>query len=333
MSFNIIHGDITQVNTESIVLPANPQLFEGPGSSRAIFEAAGRKELTEACAEIGYCPLGSATITPGFNLKAKNIVHAVCPRYIDGTHKEAELLYSAYIESLKLASTNGLKSIAFPLLSAGNYHFPKGEAQAIACKAIRDYLDDLEDELDVELVIYDRKDVIVDHGIERLFRRERRYSEHRISRPDTDIDAYPAVGAAQFVSEIQVESLSKSSLKPQNIDDILKEKQQSFPELLMEYIIRSELKNSQVYHRALITKQVFSNAISGNGTPKKNTILALALALELNLEDTEKLLMKAGYAFSDASQFDRAIQYFIENKKYNVIEVNINLDALGLPIL
>lgn len=333
MAFNIIHGDITQVNTESIVLPANPQLFEGPGSSRAIFEAAGRRELTEACAEIGYCPLGSAVITPGFNLKAKNIIHAVCPRYIDGTHKEAELLYSAYIESLKLASATGLKSIAFPLLSAGNYHFPKGEAQDIACKAIRDYLDDLEDELDVELVIYDRKDVTVDRGIQKLFEREHRYSEFRMSRSYRNIDSYPTVGSAPFVSELENEVCKESVLQPQNIDDILKEKQQSFRELLMEYIIRSELKNSQVYHRALITKQVFSNAISGNGTPKKNTILALALALELNLEDTEKLLMKAGYAFSDASQFDLAIQYFIENKRYNVIEVNINLDALGLPIL
>lgn len=316
MSFNIIHGDIAKVNTDAVVLPANPELLVGPGSSQAVFEAAGWEELTAACKEIGYCPLGSAVITPGFNLKSKNVIHAVCPRYIDGTHKEAELLYSAYQTSLQLAVDNGLKSISFPLLSAGNYMFPRGEALSIANRAIKDFLEDRDDDFYVQLVIYD-KEVLRKH-----------------SRFMYELDRL--VGRGNYESDELYMRVAEPSMcvgSATSLEDLVKNKEKSFVDLLNEYIIRSELTNPQVYKKAMISKQVFSKAISGQDVPKKNTILAIAVALELSIGDTEKLLMKAGYSLSDNNITDIVVRYFIERRKYDVMLINEMLFYYEEPLL
>ncbi len=104
------------METDAIVLPANPGLHEGPGTSTAIYEAAGREELAKACHTLypQGCELGSAVITDGFNLKAKKIIHAVCPIWFGGDKGEDKLLYSTYAASLRLARDAGLESISFP---------------------------------------------------------------------------------------------------------------------------------------------------------------------------------------------------------------------------
>ena len=133
---------ITELDVDVIVNAANSQLLEGGGVCGAIFRDAGSFELTKACSEIGSCETGNAVITPGFNLKAKYIIHAVGPIWRGGDDGEAELLYNAYEKSLILAKENGCHSIGFPVISSGIYGYPKNQAWEIALQACDDFITD-----------------------------------------------------------------------------------------------------------------------------------------------------------------------------------------------
>ena len=119
---------ITDLHTDAIVNAANSGLMAGGGVCGAIFKAAGYNRLQNACNKIGHCDTGSAVITLGFDLKAKYIIHAVGPRWIDGKHGEPEQLYGAYYRSLELAAENHCRSIGFPLISAGIFGYPVADA-------------------------------------------------------------------------------------------------------------------------------------------------------------------------------------------------------------
>lgn len=128
------------MRTDAIVNAANESLAEGGGVCGAIFAAAGEKELGEACASIGHCECGRAVATPAFRLKAKYIIHTVGPVWEGGGKGEEEKLSSCYTNSLLLAREMKLKSIAFPLISAGIFGYPKEEAVRVAITAIRAFL-------------------------------------------------------------------------------------------------------------------------------------------------------------------------------------------------
>lgn len=131
---------ITSLDTDAIVNAANEGLWEGGGVCGAIFRGAGSAELTKACKAIGGCRTGGAVITPAFALPAKYIIHAVGPVWRGGYDHEPKLLYSAYKNSLELAKENGCKSIAFPLISAGIFGYPKEAAWKKALEACTDFI-------------------------------------------------------------------------------------------------------------------------------------------------------------------------------------------------
>ncbi|MBR3448287.1 MAG: macro domain-containing protein [Oscillospiraceae bacterium] len=139
MSIEIRKISITEIAADAIVNAANEHLAEGGGVCGAIFSAAGSAELTKACAEIGGCATGRAVITPGFRLLAKYIIHAVGPVWRGGNSNEPQLLYGAYHTALELAVQNGCRSIAFPLISAGIFGYPKEQAWRTAVQACRDF--------------------------------------------------------------------------------------------------------------------------------------------------------------------------------------------------
>ncbi len=136
MNFEIVHANIINVPADAVVLPANEHLKEGMGTSKAIFEAAGRNQLKKECAKLKHCDVGFAVPTPAYKLNAKYIIHAVVPRWEDGQHDEYGLLSSAYLASMNLADIMGCESIAFPLLASGHNGFDRALALQIAIESI-----------------------------------------------------------------------------------------------------------------------------------------------------------------------------------------------------
>ena len=154
---------ITRPKVDAIVNAANEGLYEGGGVCGIIFQAAGSAELTKACSALGRCKTGNAVITPGFNLPSKYIIHAVGPVWRDGNHNEPQLLYSAYKQSLIVAKDNDCHSIAFPLISAGIFGYPKDQAWRKALQACNDFINNNPDyEIDILFAVID--DRILDLG-------------------------------------------------------------------------------------------------------------------------------------------------------------------------
>lgn len=136
MTINIIKGDITKQTVDAIINSANPSLLAGGGVCGAIHRAAG-PELEASCKSIGRCNVGDAVITPAFELPAKFVIHAVGPRWLDGTRDEPELLERCYESILRLAAENDLRTLAIPSISTGIYHYPLDAAAEIAIRVAR----------------------------------------------------------------------------------------------------------------------------------------------------------------------------------------------------
>ena len=211
---------ITDLNTDAIVNAANSGLLAGGGVCGAIFNAAGYHRLQEACSKIGHCNTGSAVITPGFDLKAKYIIHAVGPRWNGGSHGEPELLYGAYYKSLELAAKHRCRSIGFPLISAGIFGYPLDGAWRQAIRACADFLDKHPDiSMDVIFAVLD--DAILEAGKKEL--RRGGASRYKIAeRGDWKTEPMPekqiSFILSRPVSAQQMAALRKGNI-PQEMED------------------------------------------------------------------------------------------------------------------
>jgi O-acetyl-ADP-ribose deacetylase (regulator of RNase III) len=162
----LVKGDITQMETDAIVNAANSTLMDGGGVDGAI-HLKGGPQILEECRKIRQTkypkglPTGQAVMTSGGNLKAKKVIHTVGPVWRGGTRGEPELLKQAYVNSLRLAVTNGLKSVAFPSISTGAYGYPVEQASLIALKAVREFLEEADGLAEVLLVLFSEGDLAV----------------------------------------------------------------------------------------------------------------------------------------------------------------------------
>ena len=146
----VVEGDIAALDIDAIVNAANEHLAPGAGVCGAIHRGAG-PELAKACARIGHCPTGQARLTPGFRLKARNVIHAVGPVWQGGNRGEEALLAGCYRDALRLAAESGIRRIAFPAVSTGVYGYPMEAATRVAIKTVRE---ELARHPDIEQVVF-----------------------------------------------------------------------------------------------------------------------------------------------------------------------------------
>lgn len=330
MALEIIRNDIVNMNVDAIVNTANENAIVGPGVDSAIYKKAGI-ELTYERKRIGHINIGDARITKGYNLNSKYIIHAVGPKWNGGNNNEEELLSSCYKKSLELAKKYECQSIAFPLISAGNFGFPKHIAIKIAINEISTFL--LENEMQIYLVVFGNESFklseklfksvnsYIDENYIAIKKQEEYYEDNQIrNNINYQCNSYSRENITTFDKNILSEQLEK-------LDD-------SFSTTLLKLIDKTNKKDSEIYRKANIDRRLFSKIRSNvNYQPSKTTALAFALALELNLNETKEFIKKAGFALSKSNKFDLIVEYFIINKNYNVFELNEVLFAYNEPLL
>ena len=339
MPFEIVRNDITKMSVDAIVNTANPKPVVGSGTDTAVHKKAG-PELLKARRCIGRIEPGHAAITPAYNLDAKYVIHTVGPIWIDGSHDEALLLQSCYENSLHLAAENGCQSIAFPLISTGNYGFPKDRALQIAIAVFSAFL--LEHEMEIYLVVYDHKAFKLS---EKLFQNVASYidenyvdeseldfceleEEERRMRPLWAVEACESLTINESVLHAPTEA------KATTLEDILDQTDAGFTETLLKLIDETGKKDSEIYKKANVSKQHFSKIRNNpHYQPTKATAIAFALALELDVEQTNDLIGRAGYTLTRSSRFDLIVQYYIEKKNFNIVEINVTLYEFDQTLL
>ena len=342
MPFNIIRADITTLECDAIVNAANSSLLGGGGVDGAIHRAAGPGLLKE-CRGLGGCNTGEAKITGAYDLKAKYVIHTVGPVWQGGSRNEEQLLYSCYKNSLKLAKEHSCESIAFPLISSGIYGYPKAEALDVATRAIKEFLES--EDMDVTLVVFGREALKIS---EELYGDVKQYIDDAVTaeaerkeapRRRAKMNLLGMFGKASMkesaaASMPMADAFAEESCDELSIEDYLRQKDESFSQSLLHLIDQSGMTDAQVYRKANIDRKLFSKIRSDvNYRPKKQTVLAFAIALELDLPETQSLLSKAGYTLSESIRFDLIVRYFIEHKRYNIFELNETLFAFDQTLL
>ena len=386
MPFKIVRNDITKMECDAIVNTASRyavSTFEevGTGCDKAIYKAAGADKLIAARKEIGDMAVGKAAITPGFDLPAKYIIHAVSPVFINGRFGEERKLRDCYRNSLRIAKENGIKSIAFPLISTGSFGYPQEEGMRIAVDEINAFL--LHNDMLVYLVVFGNKATLLgeriypelEEFIDHNYVEEKREEEYGDALFGTSPSAeweYDVHARASRVEDNKLFHVSKEG-RPKNamarpyeesssqaptfmsqpmakmdsvcpsfdadvlqskLDERMRHMTDTFSEYLM-FLIKNKGKTAvEVYTKAIVDKKVFSK-IKNNADyhPNKLTAMCLCVGAELNMDETRDLLARAGYALSPCDKTDVIFSYFIENKIYDMIELDIQLEEHGLKCI
>ncbi len=341
MPLKIIRNDITKVEVDAIVNAANETLLGGGGVDGAIHKAAG-PQLLEECRTLNGCKVGQAKITKGYNLPAKHVIHTVGPVWRGGGSGEEVLLADAYRNSLALAKAHQLKSIAFPLISSGAFGYPKDQALKTAMDVIGDFL--LKHDMEVYLVVFDKTAFALS---EKLFFSitqyiDDRYIEahpidrtNRMGRLEELKELYSVEIQQKYVAEMSEEPTADSAMKPKrSLEEVIRQVDETFSQRLLRKIDEKGLTDTQTYKKANIDRKLFSKIRNDKHyKPSKPTVLAFAIALELSLDETNDLLLSAGFALSRSSRLDLIVQYFIEQEEYNIFQINEALFAFDQQIL
>ena len=349
MPLKIVRNDITKVKADAIVNSANQNPICGGGAEYHIYQAAGYDNLLKAREQVGALNIAEVAVTPAFALNAKYIIHTVGPKWNGGVSGETLALENCYMHALEKAKELGGSSIAFPLISSGVFRFPKDSALKIALKAIGDFLQT--NEIDVQLVVFDRKSFEVSEDlysdihtyIDDNYVQDKYDDVHDYVRrqwSEDRIDDWSNLNCERERVNLRIEEMSNAvapeadCLCTESLDDILAKPGETFCDKLFHLIHEKNLDDVDVYKRANLDRKHFSKIRSNvDYKPTKKTALALAIALHLNLDETTDLLSRAGLALSPSNKGDLIVSYFIEREKYDIWEINSYLFKFGQPAL
>ena len=333
MPFNVVRNDITKVKADAIVNTANPEPKIGDGTDRAIYEAAGKKELLTFRKNIGDIAPGEAYETPALALKAKYIIHTVGPVWRDGKHGELAILKSCYDNSLELAKRLGCKSIAFPLISSGSYGFPKDKAIEVATREIESFLK--HDDMKITLVLFDKESFVISGP---KFRDIVAYiDQHYVEvAHEKEYVEYPYGNRRRSrANEYNIHYDKVKIPMPEDIQEFIGQSGLTFQERILKIMEERGLEGTDVYKKQhLITKKVYSDFKNNRDYhPNKYTAIAFCLALELDLDETIEILNSAGWTSSSSRKEDLVVRWHISRGDYKISSINATLQSVGLKYL
>jgi O-acetyl-ADP-ribose deacetylase (regulator of RNase III)/DNA-binding XRE family transcriptional regulator len=334
MPFKIIREDITKIRCDAIVNPTNEKLYPDGGVDMAIHQAAG-EDLLAMCQAIGGLNVGKAKITPAYNLPCKYVIHTVGPRWEGGEKHEKEFLQSCYREALKIAKGTKCKSVAFPLISSGVYGYTKDQVLRVALDVIKEFLYDNEDIL-VYIVVYDKTayalSAQLSYGVSAYI--DDNYVAERADSLEADEDDLiferRIARVAQCEKSMQpIESLPRSHWRRQSVpafgsvNSLKKFMYKGFKGTLFDFIDEKGINDVECYKRANVSRQTWSKIVNDpHYNPTKKTAIALAISLQLNLDEAQALLTSAGFILSKSSLFDVIIMFCIVKGIYDVFEID-----------
>lgn len=331
MPLSMVRNDIARVRADVLVNAANERLAPGGGVCGAIFDGAGYDDMLSACSALGGCPTGSAVTTPGFGLACRWVVHAVGSVWRGGTHNEEGLLRSCYRSVFAEVERLGASSVALPLISAGIFGYPVGEALGVMREEADAFLASHPD-VDVTLVVFSRE--VVASAVELM-------GELREFIGDAYVEESPFMYGRRAEVERMAPPLAAGMApgapRPPAADALeerLAHLDASFSQALLTLIDERGLTDAEVYHRANLSRQLFSKIRSrADYRPSKPTAVALAMALGLTLPETRELLARAGLALSRSSEFDVIVEFYLSRGVHDVMTVNEALFAFDQPLL
>lgn len=288
--------------------------------------------------------LGNVVINEAVDWNAKYLIHVVGPIGESGFIGVEKMLYSTYMESMKLADEYRCESIAFPLLSCDKPGYPKDKVMKVAITAISDFL--MDHDILVYMVMQERDPLNVDQNLlacieEYIDENYENYEEdnNEILKGD-GLDytnhylEFESTSSKPVMQDIEYRSIKGASLPNRSLESLIDNLDETFSQMLLRLIDERGLKDSTVYKRANVDRRHFSKIRNDiDYVPTKKTVIAFAIALELSMDESIDLMKKAGFAFSTSSKFDVIIQFFIENKYYDIYELNEALFTYGQPIL
>ncbi len=340
MPFQIVRNDITKMQVDAIVNTANPFPGFGSGIDTAVYEAAGVDELLSKRQEIGSVEPGTSFITDGYRLPAKYIIHTVGTAWQGGNEGEEDIIRSCYKSVFMLALENDIESLAIPLIASGSYGFPKGIALRIALSEIEGFMSD--HDLELYLVVFDEKSFAlsselygdIDSYISENYVEEKKRAEYAAARSVLGrpfAGSWKASAAAEVMADEAIPASMGSCVRAErSLDDVVNDLDKTFMELVFSFADSKGMTDVEVQKKANLDRKAFSKLKCGTTkNPSKSTALALAVALELSLDDTKDLLSRAGLALSPCSKQDVIVQYFIEREAYDIFEINIALFEHG----
>ena len=328
MPLHIIRQDITQMHVDAIVNTTNTDMVGYSGVDLAVHTAAG-DELETECARIAPLGIGEVKITSGYRLHCKYVIHTVGPVWQGGLQGEKILLRSCYTEALNAASELGCESVAFPLISSGAYNYPKDRVLKYAVQIISEFLFD--NELTVYLCVFDKESYSfskklykdISGFIDGNYLPGERLASSRSSARSFSSADHKLRGMALYKEEEKCCSEQIPSVEGKTLDEYLINLDISFRDYLFKLIDESGMTDVECYKRANVDKRTFSKIKNNkNYRPSKQTVVAFAIALSLDMEQTQALLATVGFTLSGSSVFDKIICYFILNGIYDVFEIN-----------